>query len=89
MSSASKIKTSRTLLNPRDKTDNEEYYSINQLLQMEKSEIGIHYYEIIQEENTVYIQLKITDFVGFNNQTRTMIQMIDITGNILHDQQKT
>ena len=85
MSSASKIKTSRTLLNPRDKTDNEEYYSINQLLQMEKSEIGIHYYEIIQKENTKYIQLKITDFVGFNNQTRTMIQMIDITGNILHD----
>jgi len=85
LSSASKIKTSRTLLNPRDKTDNEEYYSINQLLQMEKSEIGIHYYEIIQKENTKYIQLKITDFVGFNNQTRTMIQMIDITGNILHD----
>jgi signal transduction histidine kinase len=32
--------------------------------------------------------LKIKDFIGFNNQQRTMIQIIDITGNILHDHQK-
>jgi signal transduction histidine kinase len=73
----------------QQKNINEEQFSINQLLQMEKSEIGIHIYEVIQKEDTKYIQLKITDFVGFQNQTRTMIQIIDITGNILHDQQKT
>ena len=67
----------------------DQTFSINQLLKLEKSEVGIQIYEVIQEAETKYIQLKITDFIGFNNQKRTMIQMIDITGNILHNQQKT
>jgi hypothetical protein len=45
----------------------DQTFSINQLLKLEKSEVGIQIYEVIQEAETKYIQLKITDFIGFNN----------------------
>jgi hypothetical protein len=52
---------------------------------MEQSEVGILIFQVIEKENTKYVQIKIKDFFGYNNQRRTMIQIIDITGNILHD----
>ena len=56
---------------------------------MEKTEVGIQIFQVIEPNEQKFVQIKLSHFRGIDKVERKMLQIIDITGNILYQQQKS
>ena len=62
--------------------------SIHEILQAKNSQLLNKIFEIKNDGNKTFVQIKLTR-MNISNQERFMIQMVDISDTILYQQQKT